>query len=136
MPARKNDITPRRAVKLVLYDKVLAQLHDVERKGDTIPYTSLNSHMFSFLDKDDTLALRLPKEAIAPFLQKYKTKQHEAYGIVQKEYVDVPDTLLKKTAELAPFFELSYTYVSGLKPKPTKTAATKQAAPKKAASAK
>lgn len=85
-----------------------------------MPYTSLNGHMFSFLDKDDTLALRLPKTAIPDFIKKHKTKQHEAYGIVMKEYVDVPDTLLKKTKELEQYFELSYTHVSGLKPKPTK----------------
>jgi hypothetical protein len=44
----------------------------------------------------------------------------EAYGIVQKEYVAVPDTLLKKTAELKPWFEISYRYASGLKVKPSK----------------
>ena len=41
------------------------------------------------------------------------------YGIVQKEYVEVPDALLGKTAELKKYFAVSYDYVSGLKPKPT-----------------
>lgn len=37
-----------------------------------------------------------------------------------KEYVVVPDGLLKKTEELKATFEASYAYVSALKPKPTK----------------
>lgn len=37
----------------------------------------------------------------------------------QKEYVDVPDTLLSKTAELARHFAVSHAYVAALEPKPT-----------------
>lgn len=122
MAAKKENITPERAKKLLLYDKVIATLRDVERKGATMPYTSLNGHMFSFLDEHGTLALRLPKEAIPAFIEKHKTTQHEAYGKVMKEYVDIPDTLLKKTKELEKYFDLSYTYVSGLKPKATRKA--------------
>jgi hypothetical protein len=43
-----------------------------------------------------------------------------AYGVVQKEYVTVPDSLLGKTKELARYFEIGYQYVRTLKPKPTK----------------
>ncbi len=105
---------------IAFYDKVISTLKDVARKGDTVPYTSLNGHMFSYLSKDGTLNLRLPKDAIEPFLAKYKTKLCEAYGIVQKEYVTVPDSLLKNTAELKKHFAVSYNYVASLKPKPSK----------------
>ena len=44
-----------------------------------------------------------------------------------KEYVDVPEALLKKTGELKKYFDLSFAYVSSLKPKPT----TKKKAAKK-----
>jgi len=44
---------------------------------------------------------------------------HEAYGIVQKEYVTVPDALLAKTNELKKYLDVSYEYVKSLKPKPT-----------------
>ena len=84
-----------------------------------MPYTSLNGNMFSYLGKTGTLSLRLPAEAREQFIKKYKTKLTEQYGIVQKEYVDVPDALLKKTAELEPYFAVSHEYVSGLKAKPT-----------------
>jgi hypothetical protein len=43
----------------------------------------------------------------------------EAYGRVQPEYVEVPDSLLSSTRELKKFFDSSYKYVSSLKPKPT-----------------
>jgi hypothetical protein len=105
--------------KLALYEKVVATLSGVERKGATIPYTSLNGHMFSYLAKTGAVALRLPEEARVAFLAKYKTKLMEQYGIVQKEYVEVPDALLAKTSELKKFFAVSLAYVKGLKPKPT-----------------
>jgi TfoX/Sxy family transcriptional regulator of competence genes len=91
----------------------------VERKGATVPYTSLNGHMFSYLSKEGKLALRLPAVERGAFLKKYKAKLCEAYGIVQKEYVEVPDSLLAATRELKKYFDCSYEYVASLKPKPT-----------------
>jgi hypothetical protein len=76
--------------------------------------------MFSYLGKTGALALRLPAVVREAFLTKYKTTLCEQYGIVQKEYVIVPEALLGKTQELKEFFDLSYAYVSSLKPKPTK----------------
>lgn len=105
--------------KVELYEKLVATLPGVERKGATLPYTSLNGNMFSYLSKTGKLELRLPEEARDAFIKKYKAKLCEQYGIVQKEYVEVPDALLKKTAELTPYFALSFSYVGSLKPKPT-----------------
>ena len=36
------------ADKLVLYNNVVGNNPDIERKGKTTPYTSINGHMFSF----------------------------------------------------------------------------------------
>jgi TfoX/Sxy family transcriptional regulator of competence genes len=44
----------------------------------------------------------------------------EAYGAVMKEYVTVPESLLRDTKKLQPYFRLSYEYIQTLKPKPTK----------------
>jgi hypothetical protein len=104
--------------KLELYEKLVATNPSVERKGATVPYTSLNGHMFSYLSKDGTLMLRLPAEERDAFLKKYKTKLCEAYGVVQREYVEVPASLLASTRELKKLFDCSYNYVSALKPKP------------------
>ena len=108
-----------RSAALVLYEKVVAAMAGVERKGDTMPYTSLNGHMFSVLHKDGSIALRLPAAERKAFLKKYKTTLSVQYGSVQPEYVVVPDALLSKTRELQRFFEISRAYVGSLKPKPT-----------------
>jgi hypothetical protein len=107
------------AEKLELYEKLVATNPKVERKGATFPYTSLSGHMSSILTKTGTLALRLPAAERDKFLKKYKTKLSVQYGTVMKEYVEVPDALLKNTRELKKFFDLSYAYVGSLKPKPT-----------------
>jgi TfoX/Sxy family transcriptional regulator of competence genes len=102
------------------YDKLVATNPKVEFKGATMPYTSLNGHMFSFLTKTGKLALRLPTEERDTFLKEYGAKLCEQHGAVLKEYVEVPDALLKKTQELKEFFNISYAYVGSLQPKPTK----------------
>jgi TfoX/Sxy family transcriptional regulator of competence genes len=44
----------------------------------------------------------------------------EAYGAVMREYVTVPDSLLKNTKELRKYLDMSYGYIKTLKPKPAK----------------
>ena len=107
------------ADKLELYEKLVATNPNVERKGATVPYTSVNGHMFSYLSKGGKLELRLPPPEREEFLKKYKAKLCEAYGKVQPEYVEVPDSLLASTRELKKYFDASFKYVSSLKPKPT-----------------
>ena len=80
----------------------------------------MNGNMFSSLSKSGTLCLRLPMESRDAFLKTYKTKLSTQYGIVQKEYVEVPDALLAKTSELKKYFALMYAYVCGLKTKAAK----------------
>ena len=83
-----------------------------------MPYTSLNGHVFRCLTKEGKLALRLPPAEREAFLKKYKARLCEAYGIVQAEYVEVPDSLLSSTRELKKFFDCSYAYAASLKAKP------------------
>jgi TfoX/Sxy family transcriptional regulator of competence genes len=108
------------AEKLALYEKLVATNPDVPRKGDTMPYTSLNGNMFTLLTKEGTLILRLDPDNQAAFIKKYKSKLPVQYGAVMREYVEVPDTLLAKTRELKKYFDLSYAYASSLKAKPAK----------------
>ena len=107
------------ADKLALYEKLVATNPAVELKGATVPYTSINGNMSSYLSKEGKLALRLDPDDIEAFLKKYKAKLCEAYGVVQKEYVELPDALLAKTGELKKYFDASVSYVGGLKPKAT-----------------
>lgn len=105
------------AANLVLYEKVLAAVLGVERKGDTVPYTSHNGHMFSYLSKAGVMALRLAEKDREIFVKKYATRLCTQYGVVQKEYVEVPDSLLRNPKDLAKFLKASFSYVSELKPK-------------------
>jgi hypothetical protein len=101
--------------KLALYDALIALIPGLERKGATMPYVSVNGTMSSYLDKDGMLVLRLPDGTRDGFIKKYKTKLQEAHGTVQKEFVVVPDSLLKKPKELKNFLELSVAYSQTLK---------------------
>jgi hypothetical protein len=118
MPRLKKSANPPE--KVALYDKLIATNPNIERKGDNNPYTSLNGNMFTLLNPPGHLAIRLPEAERDKFIKKYKTKLFEAYGVVMKEYVAVPDSLLPKTKELAPYLVLSYEYAKTLKPKATK----------------
>ncbi len=105
------------ADRLKLYERLVATNPTIERKGATVPYTSVNGNMFSYLSKEGKLELRLPPEERQAFLDKYRAKLCDAYGKVQPEYVEVPDALLGSTGELKQYFDRSYAYVSSLKPK-------------------
>ena len=109
-----------REESLALYERLVATNPDVQRKGATMPYTSVNGHMFSLLTKEGSVALRLPDAEREKFLKKYKTVLCEQNGTVMKEYAVVPDGLLRRTRELKRYFGISFAYTSALKPKPTK----------------
>jgi hypothetical protein len=56
--AKKTTLNTQEA----LYDKLIATIPEIERKGDANPYTSLNGNMFTLLHQSK-LAIRLPKRA-------------------------------------------------------------------------
>ena len=103
--------------KLLLYEKLIDTHPDIEVKGKTMPYTSVNGHMFSILDKEGHLGLRLPAEVRQKFLKEHHTQLHVAYGSVMKEYVRVPNSLLSDTEALEPYLNISFNFVKSLKPK-------------------
>lgn len=101
------------------YERLVATQPDIERKGATMPYTSCNGHMFSFLAKDGKVSIRLPADELETFLKKYKTTRSVQHGTTMQEYAVVPSALLAKTKELSQYFGISLAYVAALKPKPT-----------------
>ena len=116
MPSKKKTAPD---AKTDLYDKLIATIPAIERKGDANPYTSLNGNMFT-LFRRSRLAIRLPEDEREKFIKKYKAGLFEAYGTTMPEYAAVPESLLEKTNQLKKYLELSYEYVQTLKPKPTK----------------
>jgi len=53
------------------------------------------------------------------FLNKYESGLMVQYGTVMKEYVVIPDQVLRSPKDLKKYFELSYAYAKILKSKPT-----------------
>ncbi len=86
-------------------------------KGAKNPYTSRNGHMFSFLDGDGAMALRLSKELADEFLSKYESGPVIQYGSVMRGYVSIPDDLLSNTDELGSWFQKAYRWIGTLEPK-------------------
>jgi hypothetical protein len=105
------------ADKLELYEQLIATVPSIERKGDVHPYTSLNGHMFTYLDQSGTVGMRLPAGEVDAFLKRYKTTLFESYGVVKKDWVTVPEALLKNTKELKKYLAMSVECVKTLKPK-------------------
>jgi hypothetical protein len=105
--------------KLALYEQLIEGTPGVERKGATMPYTSRNGHMFSFLDVTGVTALRLPPDARAEFISQYGSTLAVQHGRTMQEYVVVPDDLLARADELQPWLARSHEWIGTLKPKPT-----------------
>lgn len=104
---------------LDLYSRLMTSVPGIEVKGATMPYTSLNGNMFSFL-KEGAVALRLSPEDREAFIKKYKSTLFETHGIVMKEYVTIFPALLKKEKELKLYVLKSLEHAKTLKTKPTK----------------
>jgi hypothetical protein len=106
--------------RLSTYDRLIATVPGLERRGAKMPYTSVNGNMSSFLADDGTLALRLSAADRERFMERYGASLHEAPGTVLKEYITVPAALADDVAALTPWFEASHAYVSSLKAKSTR----------------
>ncbi len=107
--------------KLELYKRLIDAHPEIELKGGLkLPYTSCQGHMFSQLTKAGTVGLRMGKVEREAFIAEYDSALLVTYGTVMKEYVAVPDHLLRDTGKLLPYLEQSYAYAKTLKPKPSK----------------
>jgi hypothetical protein len=105
---------------LAAYDTMIAGVPGVERRGATLPYTSINGNMYSAINKANVIGLRLGKDDLAAFLAAYGATLHEGVpGFIQKEYASVPASLFADSATLQEWFRRSHAYASGLKPKKT-----------------
>jgi len=115
--AKAKPEAPEEAV--AAYDALLAAF-DLTRKGAKNAYTSMNGNMFSYLEKQGSLALRLGKAEREAFIAEYGSSLAVAYNTVMKEYVVVPAEMLRDLAAVKPHFEASLAYAQLLKAKPTK----------------
>ena len=96
-----------------------------EVKGAKNPYTSRNGHMFSFLDPEGTMALRLSPELEADFRSKYESGPVVQYNSTMRGYSSVPAELLEDTEALRVWYDRAWEWIGTLDPKPTKKPAKK-----------
>lgn len=102
---------------LELYKQAIESISGMELKGKTIPYTSANGHMFSQLNKDGELGIRLSKEDREVFYEKHGEEPFLSYGAVMKEYVKIPNSIMSNQKKLAIYLTLANQYVLSLKKK-------------------
>jgi hypothetical protein len=118
LPPEKKTSVP--AEKLKLYEKLVMGTPGVEAKSNFgAAYTAVNGNMYSMISKYGVVGIRLPEPDRSAFLEKYDATIFRADPAwpPNKEYVAVPDDLLKKTASLRPYLKKSYDYAQSLKPK-------------------
>jgi len=108
------------AANLAIYEAVVAAHLGLAPKGKKMPYTALNGNMFSFLDPDGRICVRLAKEDVAAFNAKYGTGPVVQYGAVMKEYVALPQAVIDDSEQRSALFAQSLAFARTLKPKPTK----------------
>ena len=99
---------------LKLYDNITEACDGFERKGKKMIYTSSNGYMFTLLNKDGEIGIRLPKEMANKFKTDYNTGDYYSYGAKMRDYVLVPKNLYINKALLVEYFEKSFAYVNSL----------------------
>ncbi|EDP70370.1 hypothetical protein FBALC1_06423 [Flavobacteriales bacterium ALC-1] len=102
---------------LKIYDAITEACNGFERKGKKMIYTSSNGYMFTLLNKDAEIGIRLSKEDAATFMEKHDTGFYYSYGAKMKDYVLVPESLWSDKDLMVNYFEQSFAYVNRLKPK-------------------
>lgn len=108
--------------KIELYKTLVSRIPGLELNNTFgFPYTSLNGHMFSLLSTTGLVGIRLPKVEREKFLADYNTTLYQPEpGPLLKEYVTIPDDLLRDPETLKTILQMGLDYVKTLKPKPPK----------------
>ncbi|UII75039.1 hypothetical protein LV716_12315 [Flagellimonas sp. HMM57] len=99
---------------LKIYNEIVESNPNFERKGKTMPYTSANGHMFSQLNKEGELGIRLSKEDTTEFDKAYGSKPFKSYGATMRGYVLIPESLLGEKKKLGEYLQKGFEYVKSL----------------------
>ena len=110
-------MTDQQKEKIEFYDRLIKTNSNLERKGKTMPYTSANGYMFTLLNKDGEIGIRLSKEQGQKFMEEHNTTIYKSYGAVMRGYVLIPERLYDDMGLLTCCLNDSYEYVMSLKPK-------------------
>lgn len=106
---------------IALYESAIAASDRFERKGKANPYTSTNGHMFSQINKDDQLGIRLPKPRQADLLDQYGAGPFKSYGATMRDYVCLTDDMLADQKLITLLLEEGFAFVAAMPPGGKKT---------------
>ena len=97
-----------------LYAMLVATSSKFELKGKNMLYTSANGYMFSMINKENEIGIRLPKDLQAEFREKYDAHEFHSHGATMREYVCVPESLHGDMDTMAKYLDAGYEYVMTL----------------------
>ncbi len=101
--------------QLEIYDKLVGENPNFERKGKTMFFTSSNGYMFSQLNKAGEIGIRLSKKDTIAFSEKHKVNPFLSYGAKMKDYVLISNEALKNDFNnISELFQKSFEYVNSL----------------------
>ncbi len=109
-------MTEAQKQKFELYTSIISTVGGIEVKGKTMPYTSANGHMFSQLNKDGEIGIRLPKERQMEFLNNGE-ELFKSYGATMQGYILISEEMLSNPDQVATLMKEGLDYVQSLEPK-------------------
>lgn len=99
--------------KLELYSQALEKA-GIRKKGETLPYSSINGNMFSQMNKEGGLGLRFSDDVKEKYIAEFNSGTFSSYGKELKGYVLIPEGIIKDTHKLSLLLKESRDYVSRL----------------------
>lgn len=102
---------------LKTYDAIVAACPEIERKGKTMPFTSDNGYMFSLVNKDNEIGIRLSKPDGKVFMEENGAGIFKSHGATMRDYVKIPETMFGDIDKLADLLRQGHTHVMSLPPK-------------------
>ncbi len=103
--------------KVAHYNKIVAQTNQFDRKGKTMPYTSANGYMFSFINKEGEFGIRFSKERCQELMELHNTGIFKSHGATMRDYVHFPAALFKDEKLMLNYLKEGFAHVMSLKPK-------------------
>lgn len=98
------------------FERAIAASDRIERKGKANPYTSTNGHMFSQINKDDQLGIRLPKPRQIELFEQYGAGPFKSYGATMRDYVCLTGDMLADPGLVERLLEEGFDFVASMPP--------------------
>ena len=98
------------------FERAIAASGKYECKGKANPYTSANGHMFSQINKDDQLGIRLPKSRQVALLEDFGAGPFMSYGATMRDYVCLTEEMLSDPALITSLLDEGFAFVSAMPP--------------------